>query len=124
MPGFFTTCKRKERSLSALAWSIAQSARRFALRDWKSRETGWRAREAFNLSRLRPARSSRQETCLVDKAYPFGCLVDMAVVLTADGCFNFKPVLFYLRLQGGAGETQELGGTGSIAARQVEGLTD
>ena len=62
--------------------------------------------------------------CLVETAFRFGCLVEMAVVLAADGCFNFKPVFFYLRLQGGTGETQDLGSPGSIAAREVEGFAD
>ena len=38
--------------------------------------------------------------------------------------FYLKPVFFYLRLQGGTGETQELGSPGSIAAREVEGFAD
>ena len=46
------------------------------------------------------------------------------MVLTRDGGLYLKPVLLYLSLKGGAGETQELGGTGSIAAREVESLTD
>ena len=45
-------------------------------------------------------------------------------MLTADRSFYLELVFLDLRLQGGAGETQELGGTGSIAARQVEGLAN
>jgi hypothetical protein len=48
----------------------------------------------------------------------------MAMVLTGDRGFYLELVFLYLRLQGGAGETQELGGSGSIAAREVEGFTD
>ena len=51
-------------------------------------------------------------------------LIDMGIVLSTDRGFYLKPVLLYLSLKGGAGETQELGGTGSIAAREVESLTD